>query len=337
MKFRFTFLTLLTLFLTSGLFAQNRVANKENAPFAKITEQSINQNARAMEGVSPPSFGDDCSLSVTGYTISDNIWGFVVGTNDYGDLEKAQLLEFTGSATYSVIAVFASFSDYSAVGNGEIRAKIYAYDEDSGLPGELLGTSDSTLVSDIAPTDSIVQFTPFLFLGDQAPIVNNSSFVASIDISALYETEDTVGIFHTNDSCGFGGDSFERWLEGDVWVRMDTAWGLNLDFIITAVVEFDEATSADEFVKHNGLELYPASPNPARYTTNLNYGLDKVDKVTIDIFDAQGKRIKSLERQGQSTGRHQEQILTHDMSAGTYFYRISNSAGSLVSRFVVQQ
>jgi serine protease AprX len=105
---------------------------------------------------------------------------------------------------------------------------------------------------------------------------------------------------------------------------------------MTAVVEFDDMTSANEYINNRGLQLYPASPNPAQEKTMLNYGLEQADQVEIQIYDANGKLMKALKHDLVPPGRHQQEIFTFDYSAGTYFYRIATSNGHLMSRFVVQ-
>ena len=113
---------------------------KENSD---LTKARVDRSARfAQEIVEYPSSSDDCSLTVGVSPLTPiQRWGFLEGTNEFGDLEKAQRLTFTGSAEYEVIGVIAFFEMPSIVGNGMIRAIIYDEDATSGEPGDSIGES----------------------------------------------------------------------------------------------------------------------------------------------------------------------------------------------------
>jgi hypothetical protein len=274
---------------------------------------------------------------VTVIPISD-AWGYVTGNNGYGDKEKAQLLEFVGTATYQILGVAAYFFDAGIFDDGDLFAKIYSVGANRA-PENLLGTSMPVKVSElVAPTDTTVEITGFLF--DSLPDMNMTQFFASIDFSALYGSKDTVTLFQTLLGCGDGSDSYEKWND-DQWYIMGDAWAFsdttpyNTDLLLGAIVEFDGTTTADQYIAHQGLQLFPATPNPASYRTILNYGLEKAQPIDITIFDAQGKLLKTIRHDQQSAGRHQEEIFTFDFSPGQYYYQISTGTGRLISRFIV--
>ncbi|MBK8503837.1 MAG: T9SS type A sorting domain-containing protein [Saprospiraceae bacterium] len=330
---------LLTLIALMGIvissFAQERGARIQDS---KIYQNPQNRHARDMDVVFYPTVDDDCSLSVTVFTITER-WGYVTGTNEYGDKEKAQLLEFSGSATYQILGVAAYFVESGIVDDGNLFAKIYSVGA-NGAPEDLIGTSEPVKVSEvISPTDTTVEITGFIF--DSLPDMNMSQFFASIDFSALYDSKDTAALFQTMLGCGDGSNTYEKWID-DEWVSFDSAWGtatspFDIDLLLGAIVEFDGSTTADEYINHRGLQLFPATPNPASYHTLLNYGLEKAQPVEIIIFDAQGKHLKTINHEIQNAGRHQEEIYTHNFAPGQYYYQIATRTGRLISRFVVQR
>lgn len=331
------FRSLLTFFLTVGFltfsYAQNRVAQHPEK-----TYQYKKNNARENDIVSYPSVGDDCSRTVIPYGITDR-WGYLSGTNEYLDLIKAQRLEFTGSAEFSVIGAAAYFDSVSVVGDSSVTAKVYGVMPD-GSPSALIGTSVPVSASALVPpSDTSVEFTLFGF--PNPPFLTESQFFVGIDFSNLYSGMDTAGLFSTMAGCGDGSNTYELWSDGVTWYSYtDTnSWVLNLDLLIEAVVQFGDSmtTSANDYIRHRGLEIYPATPNPANQFTVLNFGLDNDDEVKISIFDSQGKRLRDLNVGRKNAGRNQEEILTYDLSPGTYFYRIGTGNGSLISTFIVQQ
>ena len=274
---------------------------------------------------------------VTSFGLEES-WGFIAGNNEFRDKEKAQLLEFTGSASFSVIGVGGFFVMPSVINDGELTAKVYMMDDGSGGPGALVSTSMPMKASEVvAPNDTSVELSVFAFGEEETPIIDYASFFASIDVSQLYASQDTVGLFHTMEGCGSGSNSWEKWAD-DTWHSLDSAYdpALNIDFLITAVVEFDDQTTADEYINNKGLQLFPATPNPATTRTVLNYGIETADGVEVQVFDNQGKLLRSIHHDVIPAGRHEQEILTYDFSPGAYYYRIATSKSSLISRFIVQ-
>ncbi|MCB0668515.1 MAG: T9SS type A sorting domain-containing protein, partial [Saprospiraceae bacterium] len=297
------------------------------------TFQVKQQHARATDIVSYPVSGDECASTVVPYP--SNGWGYVGGTNVFGDRVKAQHLEFTGSAVFTVIGALAYFDTPSVVGDSSVTAKVYEVVENA--PGELLSTSLPVRVSQITPpSDTSVEFTIFPF--NDSMSLESPQFFVGIDFTDLYSSMDTLGLFSTLDSCGDGSNTFEMWSDG-TWASFDTTWFLNADLLIEAIVEFAEDTTvaADDYIKYNGLRLFPATPNPADAHTVLNYGLDKDQEVRISLLDVSGRIVREINPGLKHAGQHQEQVHTFDMSPGTYYYRISTPAGSLVSTFIVQR
>ena len=68
-------------------------------------------------------------------------------------------------------------------------------------------------------------------------------------------------------------------------------------------------------------------PNPFQGQTTIEFGLDSVQPVRLDVFDLTGKMVKSLLNKTLPEGRHQLQFEAHTLPSGTYFVRVSTSAG----------
>lgn len=334
LKFLLSTILLSTFVLVS--FGQERNISPVKS---KMYANPQNPHTRGTEIVYYPTFDDECSATVTIFEITDR-WGFVSGTNEFGDKEKAQYLNFSGSAEFTVIGVAAFFAETGVVGNGEVTAKVYTVLVTPEVgPIELLGTSEPVSAADLVPpSDSSVALTLFTFAEDQVPLIEFNQFFASIDFSDLYSADDTAALYQTVDGCGNGIDTWEKWGD-DRWfpVNDEDAWGLNCDFLITAIVEFDSITTSNQDIRHQGLQLYPVTPNPASVRTVLNYGLESDQPVDITIFDAQGKQVKQIKHALQNAGRHQEEIFTHDFAPGSYYYQIATRSGRLISTFIIQK
>ena len=310
---------------------------KENSD---LTRAQLDRSARfAQEIVDYPSFSDDCSLSVgVSPLASINAWGFLEGTNEFGDLEKAQRLTFTSSAEYEVIGVLAYFEVPSIVGDSMIKAIVYNEDPVSGEPSDSIGESISLALSMLSVPDSFVNATVFPFLETSSAKPDSENFFVSIDISKLYAGEDTLSLFATSFGCGQGSNTWDR-VPGGVWFAVsDTvnSWGVDLDYLISAIVEFDDPTSTDAYIADGGLQLHPAYPNPARDQVFINYSLVQATTVSIDVYDLAGKRVQSKAFNKLDVGRHQTSIPTSQLLPGQYYYRVSTDHGQISSRFIVK-
>ncbi len=336
----------LLVFLLSISMVQAQVQSRQLDGIHMSEQRSMprnyspsNQHARvALEDVYNPAFFDTCASTVVLFDLANFEppgWGFVSGTNSFADQEKAQALEFTTTEDYTVVGVFAFFAEPSVVMDGEVVAKVYDMD-DLGAPSTMLGESMPVSVSEIAFSDTTILETLFLFDEEMEIRPSGESFFASIDFSGLYDSQDTVAIWQTAIDCGDGSDSWDKFSDGS-WNPvndMTVGWAINFDFLIGAVVEFDEATSADAFIADGGLKLHPAFPNPARERVQLNYDLDQASEVEIKVVSLSGQVIYSRDLGTVAAGKQQQIIETSSLTPGTYVYRISTSHGNLSSVFV---
>lgn len=288
----------------------------------------------ARDTVLPPAFVNDCAFSPVSFTITD-AWGFVGGMNEFQDLQKAQRVTYTQNTGYRVVEAWGFFSDAEVVGDGTLDINIFSVDEQTGAPGSLLGSSEPLNVSDIIIDDQ--QVLPTIFPFSTPVSVQDTQFFVSLDMSELYDTQDTVGLFLTPEGCGDGSDAWELFSDGATWAPFEESWELESNLYLFAVVEFDEATSVDDpFVQNNELTLFPAFPNPASAEVTLRYQLDEASDVAIELYTADGRLIRQMDQGRMVKGEHQQRINVSDLPAGAYVYSIVTTQSRLLSRFVVE-
>ncbi len=228
---------------------------------------------------------------------------------------------------------------YYTVGNVNNRSdliiKIY---KDDGPPGQ--GTLIDSIV--LAAPDLLSNVTVlFSFLnqgGDSTYIcrrvvpVNNKALLASpgegIYISVIAADPTKVGGITTDGRPPFSRNTYE--IIAGVWAPY-RASGME-DFAIGAIMKIDTLVSTTKPITlKNTYKLYP---NPATHYTNLYYVLNKAGKVTITIFDQQGKKVFQEQLQ-QPQG---EQLYRLDLSsfpAGLYYYRIQTPEHTYSGKFIV--
>ncbi len=327
------------LFLSISLFPFFSIAQQRSSSAAPDLEQRVSAlpagDFRAVnDTLQPPIFGDTCASTVLTY-ISNANWGFVSGTNGYSDKEKAQRLDYSTTANVDILEVWAFFSVAKAVGDGIVKFKLYDVDAGSG-PGNLLGETTSSRVSGLGVSDTAVIATIFPVLG-QVSVSGQSAYFASLDISGIYATDDTVSLFSTKEGCGDATSSWEKFSD-DSWVNVSSqdSWQLTLDFYIASIISFDETSSIGDGFATEGLTIHPAFPNPASDELTLSFELNQPQHVTVEVYDLSGRRISASERGVLPSGDHKHELGIQSLSAGIYTYVIRTDNTIIGEKFQVK-
>jgi len=275
---------------------------------------------------------DPCSDDL--FNIASNGYGYVGGTNDFMDFEKAQLFIFDDD-NYTVTEAFIFMGVASAVGDGEVVAKIY--EATGNGPGDLVGTSEPINVSALALDDFIAVPTQFIF-STPAELTTDNFFV-SLDVSELYSQQDTASVLMTDLDCGVIGESWELFNDG-TWVSIadQISWELPSNFFMAAIIETDGVTATKELVIGNQrISLHDAFPNPTNGQLTISYDLEKSAVIQIEIYSLTGQVIRQIDKNRLPAGQYQEQISTDNLATGTYFYGIKTDSGRLMNKFTVSK
>ncbi|MCB0689627.1 MAG: T9SS type A sorting domain-containing protein [Saprospiraceae bacterium] len=332
--YRFGIFGFLFMIYTTGYSQNNRLVAKVY-PGYSLPSLMHNDARNVLDTVFYPVHGDECTLEIV--TIGIQGWGRISGMNFFGDLEKAQRLQFDGSDNFTVVGALVFFEKPGIVGDGSVNCKVYSVDPTSGAPQAIKGFSNAVKMTEIMVPDSVPVPTYFSF--EQGVDVNLSEpeFFVSVDFSKLYATRDTLVILQTIPECGDGGNTWELHNDGISWFPISSSfsWEINADFLINAVVDFNDPTSTSDYVSAGNLKIYPAYPNPVKSEVNLKFTINELSKVEVQVFDAAGSLIEEKSMGMMPQGDHELILNTSNYSNGTYLYRIKTTYASLVSRFEV--
>ena len=315
--------------------AQKSIGGGNQKKYAsQPSNHNITTRSKPQETVSWPSRDETCSKTLTSYHIVDDTdSGFYFGTNSYKDLGKGQVLTFEGNNSFKVVGGIAYFNQAKIVGDGNITAEVYTLDA-SGAPDKLIVVSNPLKSSELTPPTDIIQATIFSMPEEGNLSLTSPNFLLNINFTDLYSSNDSVGLYSTLIDCGNGDNTWEKWSDG-AWHSMSdpNGWNFHLDIALEAIVEFSDATSADAHIHHNGITIFPAFPNPANQKIQLKYSIEKFGLVQIYVFDTQGKLIKNIKKENQSTGVHFEDVELKNFAPGTYYYQVTTKNGTIASRF----
>jgi hypothetical protein len=227
-----------------------------------------------------------CGDTVTIYSSSDN-WGYVTGTNGYGDKEKAQRFSFPNFSGAAVVEAWVFFAEKGGPGTAQITTKAYSAASATAAPGALLGTSTARTAAQVAlnPTSLVPTIFPF----PTAAALTSADFFLSVDINAAYGTGDTLGIFSTRDDCG--GGAWEKFSD-DRWFSFTdaTSWGLSLSLYVLPILQ--RATSLDAealrgqtYVSREGNEMVLVREGYAAHAASMK------------LYTAQGQLVADWQAQ----------------------------------------
>ncbi len=134
-----------------------------------------------------------------------------------------------------------------------------------------------------------------------------------------------------------GGDSFDLADVGldtvyfvritDAAERVNDGGPIADSFDLDAVVAIHQATlsAPTRREKPSTFTLFQNYPNPFNPSTTITYELATAGKVSLELFDAQGRKVATLLNQSQSAGRYTYTLSASQFSlaSGAYFYRLT--------------
>jgi len=85
----------------------------------------------------------------------------------------------------------------------------------------------------------------------------------------------------------------------------------------------------------NNFKLNQNYPNPFNSQTKIKYSIPLEDKVKLQVYDIQGKLVKTLVNENQGAGEYTIPLDASALSSGIYFYRIQTSKGSQTKKMSV--
>ncbi len=329
---KYIFICLLSIPLM--IFGQQRESQPNESSRMRVAELPASFSRVANDTLRPESFTQPCGSTVLTYLSSAN-WGYVSGTNGFGDKEKAQRLEYSTTADIDILEVWAFFAVAKSVGDGTVKFKLYDTFTDGG-PNNFIGETGSSRVSGLGVADSAIVATIFPVIGNVS-LSGESSFLASLDISGIYATNDTVSLFTTEEPCGDTTSSWELFSD-DTWANMSSSvtWGLQIDLYLASVISFDETSSIRDRVSQRGLSIGPAFPSPAQNALTIPVTLDQPTEIEISVYDLNGRQIYSVQKGLLTSGEHDLDLEINTLSSGLYTFLIQTPQGALGSKFVVE-
>jgi hypothetical protein len=253
-------------------------------------------------------------------SVSQNFYGLVTG-----DFNRSYVPGSFKSGSENLVL---TYGDLIEAGLGsEFELPLYAAgDMEVGavslileFPSDLMEINGVFLSND--PDNSV----PYLVYGDEIRIGWNS-----LTPLLLKEGEPMITILlKVNEPSGEEGikfklaaDPLNELADGSFEVISDAV--LRVDIIKTTATGLEETTLNDRLILSN-------RPNPFKETTTFDYSLPVDGKVTLEIYDIVGNKVKILVNETQSAGDYQLKMEQNELQPGVYTVtiRVENSENLL--------
>ena len=189
--------------------------------------------------------------------------------------------------------------------------------------------SDTSEIEWSATDDSITLI--FMYYDD------NYGYEESDTISLAYEvTDDMLSLSAEFDFCEMMGDDYYYYYYDSLncYDMFEMQFGITdiqditLDFWMEMSYSGPLAIAGEIGLQPGQFKLHQAYPNPFNPTTTLKYEMGSAGPVSIDVFDVNGRKIRSLYNGIQIPGQHEIRWDAKDdhgrsMSSGVYLFKVN--------------
>lgn len=93
----------------------------------------------------------------------------------------------------------------------------------------------------------------------------------------------------------------------------------------------------DGALQPNRFALQQNYPNPFNPLTRIDYSLEQAGPVSLDLYDLQGRKVKTLFEGKQQAGHYQVTLDASDLTSGVYFYRLRHNGDTKTRKLVLMK
>jgi len=262
-------------------------------------------------------------------------WGYIAGTNGYGDLGKYQRFDFYGE--YDIAGAIVYMGAKKIVGDPDSIRIVFkrttgvaTNGPDSGPRREAIASISTTLdvfdttgagTTFMLPHPVTVSGNVFiadtLFIGIEWDVTANDTFAVFADTNGAGNLADRAWeMFYDSTLQRFNEQSEFSWLlDADIWIA-----ALHYPAGTAGISDELRAEIPETYALHQNY------PNPFNPMTTIGFSLPKTEFVNLAIFDLRGKEVAVLLNAQKSAGSYEVVFDASSYASGIYFYQIT--AGS---------
>jgi hypothetical protein len=204
--------------------------------------------------------------------------------------------------------------------------------EDIALRLRLLLNSNQSLAAEV--NSFITNNHPFLAGQDDPirPVITSAQITDATDLISMVADSSSSKEFKTYLS------EVESSIQGTQGMNLEQA----LDHISSYLDKTSSSTSSVDALPDNNQDQareghLVAYPNPTSSTATLHYSLADPTHVQLTLFEATGRKLRSLTNRYMHEGVHSTQIDVSQLASGVYFARMRTDSRTEVAKVVVKR
>jgi|GEM_PF-2217310 len=101
-----------------------------------------------------------------------------------------------------------------------------------------------------------------------------------------------------------------------------------------SIVTYNSPTGINKINNVDDLSL-SIYPNPAQNSSNIYVTLSKAQQISLELYDVQGKLIKTIAKENAANGKNKYQVSLADLSDGVYYVRMVSEEKTCSKKIVV--
>jgi|GEM_PF-2750030 len=279
-------------------------------------------------GKNPFASGSDFKGAIDEVRISNNIrygkFSFSISKNDplfTSDENTVLLFHFdddalpptnSSSKSFTITNYGITTDDYIAYNDASLT------DKDLSLPVTL-----SSFTARAVKGNVVLEW-------ETSAEVENQGFVLSRKSKVESQKSEIIADFSTDDALKGRGTTTEttKYAYTDKSVEPGKTYVYTLADVDysgneTVLEKVEVKVEAEGAVVADGYALSPVYPNPFNASFTVPFTLNKSMNVTVDLFNINGRRVKSITNSSYAAGSHHLTVDADDLSSGTYIVRVA--------------
>jgi len=114
----------------------------------------------------------------------------------------------------------------------------------------------------------------------------------------------------------------------------DVSTNFPQEFVLDYVRIYQDQSLGISF-ESSKLELGQNHPNPVKGHTSISFSLPYEEHVLLELFDAVGRKVKTLRNQNFGPGSHRVEVHTQELEPGHYTYRMRAGNISAIKKMLI--
>lgn len=238
-----------------------------------------------------------------------------------------------GDQTCNAFGCHNTFALNSGPGSVEISAPTeYAPGAAMELAVIVSQTGQSRFGFEITARDGNGEFVGSWTLGANQQFADGNTDYVTHDNAPFVDDQASFNLAWTAPAAGSGPVTF--------YAAGNAANGNGLNsgdqiYTTSLVVNEGTGTAIESSELPRALEITSMFPNPAVKRTTLRYELMRAASVSLKVYDASGRLVRTVDDGHRSAGGHRLDLDVDGLPGGAYVYRLETTAGSESGKLLV--